>query len=100
MLAISTDRPEASAALRERLGLPIHFLSDSDGVLMDELGLRDVDGLSEARAAKGASRDIFLPATFLVDRDGVVRWSFRPRSYRVRAGIDRILEAIDALDDD
>ena len=100
MLAISTDAPELSAKLRERLDLDILFLSDPRGVLMDELGIRDVDGLSAERAEPGASRDLFLPTTFLLDREGVIRWAFRPRTYRARAGIDRIMEAIDALDSD
>jgi peroxiredoxin len=93
ILAVSSEPAERSEALRRKLELPITFLSDTEGVLMDALGIRDAGAMDE----RPAREDIFLPTTFLVDADGVIRWVFRPGSYRVRAGVARILEAIDAL---
>lgn len=52
---------------------------------MDLLGLRHVRG----RPSKGL--DIFIPASILVDRAGKVRWTFRPKNYRVRANLDEVI---------
>jgi peroxiredoxin len=104
VLAVSVDPPEASEALRRKLDLPMRFLSDERGVLMDALGIRDRDGLPGVAPpgwrrtfAARASRDIFLPTTFLLDEEGVIRWVYRPDSYRVRAPAAEVLRAIDAL---
>jgi len=75
--------------LRERLGVPFTFLADTDGSLLDVLGIRHRGG--------HAGEDIAYPAQILVDRDGIVRWTFRADSYRQRAHPDEILEAIAAL---
>lgn len=102
VVAISVDPPEESEALRRRVGLGIRFLSDTTGSLMDMLGIRDSGGLppplvAGAQTAARSSRDIFLATTFLLDEAGVIRWIYRPDSYRVRAPAAELLRAIDAL---
>ena len=97
VVAISVDPPETSAALRERLGGRIEFVSDAQGTLLDRLGVRDRDGLPGAFANGRAGRDIFLPTTFLLDEQHRVRWVYRPDTYRVRATPDEILAAIDEM---
>jgi peroxiredoxin len=98
VVAVSVDPPEVSERLRRRLGLEIRFLSDPDATLMDPLHIRHRGGrpgfLSPAEGAAGA--DIFLPTTFLLDGDGVIRWIYRPDTYRVRASPREVLAAIDA----
>jgi peroxiredoxin len=98
VVAVSVDSPETSARLRERLGLDSRFLSDPEGSLMDAVSLRHEGGAPPpAITGKPAGNpDIFLPATFLVDGDGVIRWAYRPDTYRVRATIPEVLAAIDA----
>jgi len=95
---VSVDPPEASERLRRRLGLEIRFLSDPDGTLLDPLRIRHRGGrpgfLPPADGKAGP--DIFLPTTFLVDADGVIRWIYRPDTYRVRASPSEVLDAIDA----
>ncbi len=95
MLAVSFDPPATSEALRRRLGLDVRFLSDERGVLMDALGIRH-RGARPAVAGAG-SRDLFLATTFLLDETHTIRWVYRPATYRVRASVDDILRAIDAL---
>ncbi|MBM4247024.1 MAG: redoxin domain-containing protein [Deltaproteobacteria bacterium] len=97
VVAISVDPPATSAALRERLGGRIEFVSDQDGTLLDQLGVRQRDGVPAQLAGDRASRDIFLPTTFLLDEQHRVRWVYRPDTYRVRATPDEILVAIDGL---
>lgn len=97
VVAISVDPPEASAALRDRLGGRIELVSDQNGTLLDRLGVRHRDGVPAPLANGRASRDVFLPTTFLLDERHRVRWVYRPDTYRVRATPDEILAAIDAL---
>ena len=83
------------------LGLPIRFLSDERGTLMDALHVLHRDGMPPSfithRLADGGSRDLFLSTTFLLDEEGVIRWVYRPDTYRVRAPAREVLRAIDAL---
>lgn len=89
LFAVSVDPPEASERLRARLGVPFTFLSDEDGRLLDRLGIRHRGGHD--------GRDIAYPAQVLVDRDGVVRWTFRADSYRQRADPEDVMGAIARL---
>ena len=103
VVAVSVDPPETSQRLRERLDFDIRFLSDPDGILMDALNIRDRGGAPPPAMTgqpEDASRDIFLPTTFLVGPEGVIRWVYRPDTYRVRATIPEVLAAIDAAQAD
>jgi len=102
VLAVSVDPPDVSEKLRQKVGAGIGFLSDERGVLMDALGVRDRDALPPDFVTGGLGkgrehRDLFLATSFLVDEDGVIRWVYRPDTYRVRAPASAVLEAIDAL---
>lgn len=102
VLAISVDPPEISAALARKLNLAIRILSDTDGLLMDRLGIRDDGGMPPALVAGqvakiNSSKDLFLATNMLVDEDGVIRWIYRPDTYRMRASADELLAAIHAL---
>ena len=76
-------------------------LSDERGPLMDALHVRHRDGMPPSfithRPAEGGRRDLFLSTTFLLDVEGVIRWVYRPDTYRVRAPARQVLQAIDAL---
>jgi peroxiredoxin len=79
-----------SAALKERLGVRFTFLSDQKGVLLDRLAIRHRGGHEGA--------DVAYPAAILVDREGIVRWTFQPDTFRERAHPDRVFDAIAKLD--
>ncbi len=89
LYAISVDPPEVSERLRQRLSVPFTFLSDSQGRILDAIGIRHVGGHD--------GKDIAYPAQILVDRHGVIRWTFRGDSYRQRANPEEVLEAIARL---
>ena len=101
VVAVSVDPPDVSEKLRRKLDLPIRFLSDERGTLMDALHVRHRDGTPPSfithRPADGGGRDLFLSTTFLLDEEGVIRWVYRPDTYRVRAPAREVLRAIDAL---
>jgi len=97
VIAVSVDPPELSAQLRRTLGVDIDFVSDESGTLMDVLNVRDRNGLPAAFAGGRASRDIFLPTTFLLDEEDRIRWVYRPDTYRVRAPAEEVLQKIDQM---
>ena len=100
VVAVSVDPPETSERLRQRIGIDIRFLSDPEGTLLDAVNIRHRGGAPPAAmtgAAPGANPDIALPTTFLLDGDAVIRWIYRPDTYRVRATIPELLDAIDAV---
>ena len=87
---MSVDPPAASRRLKERLKSRFTFLSDSEGVLLDGLGIRHLGGRNDGG-------DIAYPTAVLVDGDGVVRWIFQSDTYRDRARAEQIFGAIAEL---
>jgi peroxiredoxin len=100
VVAVSVDPPEISEKLRGKIGVGIRFVSDERGTLMDDLHVRHRNAmpprLISGRPSDG-KRDLFLSTTFLLDEVGVIRWVYRPDTYRVRAPARELLRAIDAL---
>ena len=99
---MSVDPPEISERLRQRLDLPIRILSDVNGTLMDPLNIRHDGGMPPDLIAGevgkiNPSRDLFLATNYLLDEQGVIRWIYRPDTYRMRASVDELLAAIDSL---
>ena len=64
----------------------IVFLSDPGHRVIDRYGLYNPAG-----------RGWPHPATFVLDRQGVVRWKFVETDYKIRASNDQILAALAAL---
>jgi peroxiredoxin len=98
---VSVDPPELSEKLREKLDLPMRILCDVDGTLMDPLHIRHDGGMPPALVAGevakiNPSKDLFLATNFLVDERGVIRWIYRPDTYRMRASVDDLIAAVDA----
>ena len=102
IVAVSVDPPAITEKLRTKLDLPIRFLCDVDGTLMDPLHIRHDGGrppdLVAGQVAKiNPSKDLFLATNFQIDEKGVIQWIYRPDTYRVRAPARDGLRAIDAL---
>ncbi|MFK4065730.1 peroxiredoxin-like family protein [Streptomyces sp. NPDC029674] len=109
LVAVSPQIPDETLSLTEKEQLGFDVLSDigSDvaeqyGVafdLSDELGaLYDRLGFDLDRVNDGHARTLPLPATYVIDRSGTVRWAFVDTDYTVRAEPSDILNALDALD--
>lgn len=85
MLAVSVDPRDKLVVMRDKIkdqpGITFPMLSDPDHRVIDRYGL-----LNEQ-----ARRPIPHPATYVIDRQGVVRWKFIEVDYKVRPSNDDVL---------
>ncbi|MEU3463934.1 peroxiredoxin-like family protein [Streptomyces sp. NPDC006733] len=109
LVAVSPQIPDESLSLTEKAQLTFDVLSDVGsevahrfGIafdLSDELGaVYDRFGFELRRVNAGHPRTLPLPATYVIDRSGVIRWAFVRADYALRAEPADILAALDALD--
>lgn len=93
LVAISVDAEPQTRQAMARIG--------ADGVAPDFTFLSDPDHAVIARYGilnpSGGSRGIPHPATYVIDRDGVVRWKDIETDYRIRPTNASILTAVRAL---
>ena len=83
------DPVEQNAKVVQELQLSFPILADTERRVLGAYDLRH-DGESPDGA-------IARPATFVIDRDGVVRWRDLTDSYRLRPSPDDVLAAVVAL---
>ncbi len=91
VLPVSADRPEESEKVRWKLGTEFRFLCDVDTRAAERVGLLHLKGHPSEK------RDIATPGVILVDADGIVRWAFKPRNYRMRADLNTVIEIARSL---
>lgn len=107
-VSITPEVGGRAAAMREALGLDAEVLCDIDHGVALELGLAFhlggqlrqsylACGLDLAAAYGSPSWFIPIPATFVVDREGIVRFAFVDPDFRRRAEPADVLAAISAL---
>ena len=93
---MSVDGREEQRMMIERVaaedGREIEYtlLSDPDHRVIDRYGLLNEGALPD--------RTIPHPTTYVIDRDGVVRWKMTETDYRVRPENEDILRALEALE--
>ena len=108
LVAVSPQIPDESLSLSEKHGLTFAVLSDVGSETAKRYGLAydlpedlaavyDKLGFDLQRVNGGHPRTLPLAATYVIDRDGVVRWAFVDTDYTVRAEPAEILAALDAL---
>lgn len=108
IVAITPETAVYGRALKERLGLDFPMLSDLDNAYALELGLAVAlsPQIKEIFHAAGTDLGIYqkndawfvpIPATLLVDRQGIVRKSYVNADFRLRLDPAEILEAISDL---
>lgn len=83
-MAISVDQPEISLDLSKKAGYTFTLLSDTDTSVTRQYHL-----LHNAGGPSGS--DISRPAEFLVDQNGVIRWTNFAEDIRVRARAEEML---------
>ena len=87
ILGISADSPFCHTAFHEARTVPFPLLSDVHRQAIKAYGVLDED------------RNVAWRSTFVVDRDGILRWGQAGDRQMVRDGSEvlRVLDVIDAL---
>ncbi len=85
IVAISVDDPEKSRTFANNLKIPFTVLSDADHKVIEAYDVLD------------AENKISKPAVFIVDKKGIVRWSYigtdradRPLNEKILAELGKI----------
>ena len=87
MVAISGDSPVCHTAFMKARNVPFPLLSDVHRAAIRAYGVLDAD------------RNVAYRSTFVVDRDGVLRWGQAGDREMIRDGSEilRVLDVIDGL---
>ncbi|MFF7981773.1 peroxiredoxin-like family protein [Streptomyces sp. NPDC007901] len=110
LVAVSPQIPDESLTLTEKHGLAFDVLSDLGSDTAKQYGLAfdlpddlaaayDKLGFDLQRVNDGHPRTLPVPATYVIDREGVIRWAFVDTDYTARAEPADIISALDALDE-
>jgi peroxiredoxin len=86
VLAVSADPVNANLKLARSKRLDLLLLSDGEFQAIDAYGLRHPKG--------GMYGDVARPATFVLDRDGRIRWRELTDNLRVRVRPEPVLEQL------
>ncbi len=92
MVTISPDTVGETATMKRKHGIGMRMLSDESLAVTDLYNLRHDNALATG-GGRGFFRPLAIPATILIDRDGIVRWLFRSVDFRVRSNPDDVLDA-------
>ncbi|MBY8867016.1 peroxiredoxin-like family protein [Streptomyces sennicomposti] len=109
LVAVSPQVPDESLSLAEKHALAFDVLSDLGSDTAGQYGLAfdlpddlaavyDRFGFDLQRVNGGHARTLPLPATYVIDRAGTIRWAFVDPDYTQRAEPADILDALDALE--
>ena len=91
VLALVVDPVAQNADVVEQLALSYRILADPELRAIDAYDLRHSDG-------GGPTGTIARSATFVIDKDGVVRWRDLTDNYRLRPRAEDVVAAVAALD--
>ncbi|MGC9539610.1 peroxiredoxin-like family protein [Streptomyces sp. UG1] len=109
LVAVSPQIPDESLALTEKHDLAFDVLSDLGSDTAKQYGIAfdppddlaavyDKLGFDLQRVNDGHPRTLPLPAKYVIDRAGVIRWAFVNTDYTTRAEPADVLAALDTLD--
>lgn len=90
VIAICVDSVEENAGVVKKLGLEFPILSDPGLSAIDAYDLRHENAVIQGQ-------HIARPGVFLIDRDGVVRWTELTENYRVRVRPEQVIEQLLAI---
>ncbi len=107
-VAVSADKPDEAAKTQRTHAIPFPVLSDPDLHVQEAFHVIHHADDAEAARLKGFGIDLekssgrdhhsfAIPALFLVDRDGIVRWAHADPDYKVRPSVAQMLAAVDAV---
>jgi peroxiredoxin len=108
LVAVSPQIPDESLSLSDKHQLAFDVVSDVGSDLAKQYGLAfdlpedlaavyDSRGFDLPRVNGGHPRTLPIPATYVIDRRGGIRWAFVDSDYTVRAEPADILAALDSV---
>lgn len=108
LVAVSPQIPDESLSLTQKNELAFDVLSDIGCDTAKQYGLAfdlpddlasvyDRLGFDLQRVNGGHARTLPLPATYVIDRSGTIRWAFANSDYTARAEPADVLAALDTL---
>ena len=108
LVAVSPQTPDASLTTQEKKDLTFTVLSDEGNAVARQFGLvhtlpadlvaaYDQFGLDVAGSNGDASGDLPLPATYVIDPDGTIRYAFVDADYTKRAEPSEVLASLQAV---
>lgn len=107
LVAVSPERPDNALSTKEKNELAFEVLTDAGNGVAREYGVVFdlTDGVHENYNANFKldewngqdSGELPLAATYVIDREGVIRWAFLDADYRARAEPADVLAALEAI---
>ena len=108
MVAVSPDLPDNSLSMVEKHNLKYEVLSDFNHGLARKFGivytvegelakLYDQYGIDLKKSHGSDAKELPLAATYLIDKDGIIRYAYLDVDYTKRAEPDDILKALSRL---
>lgn len=109
LVAISPEVPDESLSKTEIDDMTFPVLSDQDAKVAQQFGvawevpevilqhMRNDRNLDLSDINNGNGSVLPIPATFIIDRDGIVQWRFIEVDYRMRAEPDDIIAVLKGL---
>lgn len=107
-VALTPEKPDLAAATREKAkgdyavfsddafaaakAFKVHFVvDDATKAKYQQFGLK------VAESNVSGTWELPAPATFIIDKEGVIRWAFADWDYKKRADPDEVIAAVKAL---
>lgn len=89
-MAVSTDSVESLRVFKdEKLGFDVTLLSDSGRQVISQYGL--------VHPKAHGGKDIARPATFVIDKEGIVRWMKVAPNIMQRPAPEEVIGALEKL---
>ena len=89
VLAVSVDDLRGAESIFGGIGIPFHVLYDPDTGVVKKYGVYDI--LPD-------SRRLAAPSTFIIDRNGIIRWKYVANRYTDRPPANQVLAQLGLLD--
>lgn len=101
LIAITPETAEHAVATKDKIGWQYNALVDTDGSALRAFRVgfagneRYAPMLGQRNA--GGRNELPAPSTFIIDKDGVVRWAFNDWDYKKRADPDTVIAEVRKL---
>ncbi len=101
LIAITPETAEHTVAAKEKIGWSYNALVDTDGAALRafRVGFAGDQRYAPMLARQNATgrNELPAPSTFIIDKEGVVRWAFNDWDYKKRADPDTVIAEVRKL---